>query len=250
MTHNGYIKNPHLAGDDFYWEGNPTGILLIHGFTATTAEIRPLAEKLHQAGYTTAGPLLPGHGTHPDDLNRTTRQMWIEKVKQVYEKLTVNCQRVFIAGASLGGILTLELARQHPEAAGLCLFAPAIKVDRLWQSHFLHYFIQYIHKNGKDDGLAWKGYTVYPVKAITEFHKLQRQVQRGLSSINQPVLLFTSEYDHWISKETVEIILEGINSNVKHHIHLLESGHCLTLDRELDQVAEHVLAFIERGVKE
>ena len=62
------ILNPHLEGDSFFWEGGEVGILLIHGFTATTAEVRPLAEFLHKNGYTVAGPLLPGHYTKPDDL--------------------------------------------------------------------------------------------------------------------------------------------------------------------------------------
>jgi len=41
------IHNPHLEGGPFVWEGNRLGILLIHGFTATTTEVRLLAEKLH-----------------------------------------------------------------------------------------------------------------------------------------------------------------------------------------------------------
>ena len=47
MQTDGYMRNPQLEGDDFLWKGNPTGVLLIHGFTATTAEVRLIAEKLH-----------------------------------------------------------------------------------------------------------------------------------------------------------------------------------------------------------
>ena len=68
MKLNNYMKNPQLDGEDFFVQGNSTGILLIHGFTATTTEVRLLAENLHHVGFTVAGPLLPGHGTHPEDL--------------------------------------------------------------------------------------------------------------------------------------------------------------------------------------
>ena len=43
MNENVYMKNPHLDGESFYWQGNATGILLFHGFTATTTEVRLLA---------------------------------------------------------------------------------------------------------------------------------------------------------------------------------------------------------------
>ena len=245
MTETHCIRNPHLPGDDFFWEGNQIGILLIHGLTATTAEIRPLAENLHQAGYTVAGPLLPGHGTHPDDLNRVRWGMWVEKVKQTYESLLAHCQRVFVGGTSTGALLTLELVRQHPEIPGLFLFAPAIKINGIWRAHILWPFIKHYNKPNKDDGLAWKGYSVNPVKAIAELHKLQIHVKHKLSSITQPLVIFTGEFDQTISQDSAQILLEGVRSEDKHHVHMLASGHCITLDKELDRVTELVLDFIQ-----
>ena len=34
--------NPHMDGSSFFFPGGPVGILLIHGFTATTVEVRAL----------------------------------------------------------------------------------------------------------------------------------------------------------------------------------------------------------------
>lgn len=247
MTENSFIKNAHLEGSDFFWEGNSTGILLIHGFTATTAEVRPLANKLHNAGYTVAGPLLPGHGTHPDDLNRAVWPMWVEKVKLVYEKLIHQCELIFVAGESMGGLLTLELARQHPEISGLFLFAPAIKVKNLWTSRLLWPFIKYLNKEAGDDGLPWKGYTVNPVRAAAQLHKLQKHIQRKLQEITQPVIIFTGEHDHTIAPDSAQYILQNIGSQRKQHVHLGNSGHCVILDRELDEIGEHVLQAISTG---
>jgi carboxylesterase len=250
MTQNPYLKNPHLAGDDFFWQGNQIGILLIHGFTATTAEVRLLAEKLHAAGYTTAGPLLPGHGTHPDDLNRATWSMWVEKVKQAYQELASQCERIYVGGESMGGLLTLELARQHPEIAGLFLFAPAIKVYNShlpWLARIGWPFIKYFNKKGKDDSLPWKGYTVNPVKAGVQLHKLQIRVRRNLREIKQPVVVFTGEFDRTIAPISAQIILDNVSSQVRNHYHMQHSGHCVILDQELDEIAEDVLGFIQSG---
>lgn len=250
MTPENYIKNPHLEGDDFFWPGNAIGVLMIHGFTATTAEVRPLGKILHEAGYTIAGPLLPGHGTHPDDLNRARWPMWVERVKQSYENLLNHCQTVYVAGESMGGLLTLELASQHPEIAGLFLFAPAIKVPILWTSRLLWPFMKYKSKgldDGEDDGLAWKGYTVNPLRAAVELHKLQQRVQRKLADIKQPVAIFTGEHDDTIAPDSAEFILQRIGSDVKYHTHLGASGHCVILDHELDQIATQVLSLIATG---
>ena len=32
-----FIVNPHLEGEPFFWPGGPDGVLLVHGYTATTA---------------------------------------------------------------------------------------------------------------------------------------------------------------------------------------------------------------------
>ena len=56
MPSRSMIHNPHLEGEPFFWEAGPVGVLLIHGFTATTAEVRPLAKILQQDGYTVSGP--------------------------------------------------------------------------------------------------------------------------------------------------------------------------------------------------
>ena len=56
----GYILNPELEGGSFFWKNGETGVLLLHGLTATTAEVRPLAKSLLKEGYTVSGILLPG----------------------------------------------------------------------------------------------------------------------------------------------------------------------------------------------
>jgi alpha-beta hydrolase superfamily lysophospholipase len=121
------LQNPHLEGDTFIWEGGPFGILLLHGFTATTAEVRPLAKLLHQNGYTVSGPLLPGFGTTPEQANLCRWQDWAAAASDAYQRLTELCLTVFVGGESMGGLLALYLASQQPEIAGLLLYAPALK---------------------------------------------------------------------------------------------------------------------------
>jgi esterase/lipase len=41
------LYNPLLEGGAFLWEGGPTGVLLIHGYTATTRAIHWLPKSQH-----------------------------------------------------------------------------------------------------------------------------------------------------------------------------------------------------------
>ncbi len=248
MTNQAFMKNAHLEGNTFLWQAGQTAILLMHGFTATTAEVRLIAEKLHQAGYTVSAPLLPGHGTHPDDLNQTRWQAWFDEIQSKYLSLRETHHQVFLIAESMGALLAIELSARYPEIAGQMLFAPAIKVKGLWMARLLSPFKTYLEKTGKEDGLPWKGYTVYPLKACVALLKLQKDVRRQLPKIANPTLVFTGEYDQTISPDSAEIILNGIASRDKGHIHLAESAHCILLDQELDQVFRHVKEFINQHV--
>ena len=56
------------------------------------------------AGHTVAAPLLPGHGTHPDELNQISWQDWYKAVRQTYLDLQ-SAIRVWLAGESMGALL-------------------------------------------------------------------------------------------------------------------------------------------------
>ena len=246
MAANEFMDKPYLDGDSFFWQGNQVGILLIHGFTATTAEVRLMAEKLHAAGLATAAPLLPGHGTHPDDLNRATWPMWLQKVKEAYESLQKSCDEVFILGTSMGALLSLELAAQHPEIIGLLLFSPALRVEGLWLTQLLAPFKKYLGKQPKDAALPWKGYTVYPLKAAGQLFKLQKHAKTILPRISQPMLIFTGINDNRISNEAIALLIKQVNSLEKEHHSMLYSGHFVMLEGDLEEAFKLTLSFIEK----
>jgi carboxylesterase len=242
------IVNPHLDGHAFFWEAGPTGILLVHGFTATTAEIRPLAKALHAKGYTVSGPVLPGHNTYPEDINNFTWRDWVALVEQAYQELANRCERVFVGGESTGGLLALYLGAEHPEISGLLTYAPALKLtisrtDQI-KLRLIAPFVPYLPKGGEDDDLPWRGYTVNPLKGVIQLLKFQKQVFQRLSQIRRPVLVVQGRLDTTVDDCVPKMIADNISSVIK-EIHWMEkSGHCVAIDCEFDQVAEITLRFI------
>ncbi|GAB4480906.1 MAG: alpha/beta fold hydrolase [Anaerolineales bacterium] len=242
------LHNPQLEGDSFFWKSGPTGVLLLHGYTATTAEIRPLAEKFHQRGYSVAGPLLPGHGTQPADLNRVRWQDWLKAGQNALDELNACCERVFVGGESLGGLLALALAEENPGLSGLLLYAPAIQLtlSALDQAKlFLGApFIEQVPRASLDGADDWQGYPGLPLRGALELLRFQAATRARLANISQPILLFQGRLDTTVAPQAGEIIFSGVKSSLREHHWLENSNHAIPLGPEREQVAEISLQFM------
>lgn len=239
------FQNPQLDGGPFYWKAGRTGVLLLHGLTATTTDVRQLGKFLHAQGYTVAGPLLPGHGTHPDELAQTKWQRWLQAADDAYQGLLLQCDRVFIGGVSMGGLLTLYLASQYGEIPGIMLYAPAFRIRGIWRAGLIAPFIRSTHKRKGERQMDWKGYQVNPTAAVVQLARLQKAVRKRIHLVTQPALILQGSLDQTVDPAGAYAVYEGIQSQVK-SIHLLEdSTHVLLLDREFDRAAELTLNFIK-----
>ncbi|MBT7990086.1 MAG: alpha/beta fold hydrolase [Anaerolineae bacterium] len=245
------LHNPHLDGDSFFWKAGPVGILLSHGFTATTAEVRLVAEKFHAQGYTVAAPLLPGHGTTPEDLNQTKWRAWVKSGKESLQKLFESCEQVWVAGASMGGLLALYLASTNPKISGALLYVPAIrtmmgKMDIL-QLYLGAPFVKELARDFLDGSDLWQGYPGLPLKGIIQFLRFQTATLKRLSHIHQPVLIFQGTHDLTVAPEAGEIIMDGVSSEIQEHRWMENSSHSILLDEEYERVAEMSMQFLEKN---
>ena len=248
---NPHLHNPHLPGEPFFWTGSEdVGVLLIHGLTSTTAEIRPLANYLHrEAGYTISAPLLPGHGETPAALNQTRWMDWAEHVGAAYHELATRCRNVIVGGESTGAVLSLYLALHQPEIAALLLYSPAIRLALAPQDSILlrvaARFMTALPKESIDCEAVWQGYPVNPLKAGVELVKLGQLVTKQLDKIDQPVLVMTGQYDTTIHPDAGRMIQHGVHSRDVVYHHLEQSNHVLILDKEFDWLAKTTLSFIQ-----
>ena len=249
MNQSKFIHNHHLDGNSFLWEGGSIGVLLSHGYTATTAEVRPLARLLHARGFTVAGPLLPGHGTKPTEMNRCHWEDWVAALDESYQQLSQHCTDVFVGGESMGGVLALVLATRHPEAAGILVYSPAVKIPRrpLLMAYLARPFIPYVNKKGIQDlHPDWQGYPVNPVAAIVRLHQMQRQLRSQIPKMRHPLLIVQGRHDTDIDVAGVERLYTIYPGSIKEFHWMEQSGHVVMLDSERVQVAEITAKFIYR----
>jgi carboxylesterase len=245
------LQNPHLDGRPFFLEAGSTGVLLLHGLTATPAEVRLLAQDLHQAGYTVLAPLLPGHGTHPEDLNGVRWRDWAWEAEQAYHLLATHCDRVFAGGESTGGVLALHLATKYADIAGVLCYAPAIQLamptSQLVRLYVSAPLMEAIPKENVGSNPYWQGYKVNPLWAVVELVRLGRAVRRNLAQIRQPVLVIQGRHDATVDPTAGQIILDGVSSEIKEQHWLEESGHIILLEEERDQITRLTLEFMNRA---
>jgi len=244
------IHNPHLDGDSFYWPGGPTGVLLIHGYTATTAEVRPLARYLSEHGYTVVGPLLPGHNTYPEDANRYTWRDWTHTIETAYREIAARCERVIVGGESTGALLSLYLASEHPEVTAVLCYAPALRLTlsptQAVLLRLLALWKAYLPKGQLSNAELWQGYPVNPLRGAVQLLKLQRVVRRRLPQIRQPLLLMQGRRDTTVSSRAPAEIAARVRSTTKETYWLEKSVHTLLLGVEQTQAFELTHDFIRR----
>jgi carboxylesterase len=227
------------------------GVLLSHGFTGTTASMRPWAEYLAAAGYTVRLPRLPGHGTTWQDMSRTTWPEWYAEIERAYADLAGRCERVFAGGLSMGGTLVTRLAEQVGEAlSGLVLVNPSFGPDRgdVRFARFLWPVVPYRSAIGSDikmpDGTELS-YDRTPVRAVASLYRFWSVVQGDLPQVRAPILMYRSVDDHVVGPRSGEILRRGaVGTTVEEHS-LSDSYHVATLDHDAPTIFAGSLAFIQ-----
>jgi carboxylesterase len=232
--------------------GNKIGILVIHGFTGSPVSIAPWANFLNQLGYTVHAPCLPGHGSNWQEMNETTWPDWYKCVEDSYLSLKDKCDRVFVAGFSMGGALALKLCQiRGDEIEGLLLVNPSIH-DRRFILKFtplIKYFIPSIKGRMVTDVAKANppkhSYGRTPLKALDSLRKLWRLVERDLYLIDLPVMIGYSINDHVVDPANSDTVIEGIYSVDIREVIFEKSFHNVALDYDCDLLNEQSQIFIQ-----
>ncbi|QBX57368.1 alpha/beta fold hydrolase [Nocardioides seonyuensis] len=237
---------PELTG------GRRVGVLVQHGFTGSPASMRPWAEELAAHGYAVEMPLLPGHGTRWQDLNRTTFADWYAAVDAAVDRLVAENDEVVAVGLSLGGALCLRLAADRgDDLAGVVVVNPA--VDTLRKDVRLLPLLKHvvpafpgIANDTKKPGVDEVAYPMTPLRAAASMFAAFKQLRADLPRITVPVLFFRSAEDHVVDISSSRALNSGISSRDFTERVLDNSFHVATLDNDAPRIFAESIEFIER----
>ena len=187
-----------------YKASSEVGLVLVHGFTAAPSEMRDIARHLADRGITVSAPLLAGHGTSPEDLERTTWQDWFASVNAAVDEMRARCKRVYLGGLSLGGALTLYTAAQRgQDLAGIIVMSAPIYLPTPlgYALKGIKRGMPYLYKPFRDveDPEARERHISYshsPVAALASLVDFLGHVRGSLSQIDLPALIIYARRDH------------------------------------------------------
>ncbi len=247
--------NPQLDMSPFHFPGGPVGCLLVHGFTGSPPEMRGLGEYLAAQGYTVRGPLLPGHGTSPEEMARTGAADWLRGAEADLQRLQEACATVVVGGLSMGGVISLILASQRPVAGVVALSTPSHLSDwRVRLLPLLRYVMKWLPANSLPatdltDPAAparLSSYERTPTACVVELNRLIGRMRRALPRVTAPALIIQSTGDRHIPPESGQYILDHLGSADKTLRLFHNSGHALTVDSEREAIWQVVGEFIGR----
>ena len=234
----------------FFFENGKRAVLLLHGFTGTSADVRMLGRFLEKKGYTSLAPHYKGHGVPPEQLIGTGPDEWWEDVISGYNQLKeAGYEEIAVAGLSLGGVFSLKLGVKMQVKGIVTMCSPMIMKtpDKLYAG-VLKYASDYKRYEGKtaveieEEVEALRGKTM---PSLADLKPLVDEVKEQLPAIDAPLLVIQSRNDEVIDPDSANIIYDNASSEEKQIEWYEKSGHVITLGPEKEQLHEQIYQFLE-----
>lgn len=240
------IKQPQ----PFTFEAGNRAVLLLHGFTGHSADVRMLGRYLEKKGYTCHAPILSGHGQPAEEILKYTPADWWKDVQDALQHLKdKGYEEIAVAGLSLGGVLSLKLAYNEPIKGVAPMCSPMFfdNEEELTKG-FKQFAKEYKQLEKKSEETIQEELDQLldtPSETFQELGKLIKDVHDNIDMIYAPTFVVQAENDEMINKESANYIYENVESDHKDIKWYKESGHVITLDQEREQLHEDIFNFLE-----
>ncbi|QWF19630.1 alpha/beta hydrolase [Lysobacter capsici] len=261
---------------DFHFEGGPHGVLLIHGLTGTPSEMRLLGKGLNRAGFSVHGMQLAGHCGNEDDLLATGWRDWYASVERAAEALRARVDHLFVAGLSMGALLSLLLAAEKPDwVDGVGVLGATFRYDG-WNMPAigrLSFLLPTIKRLGFARGRSFMEEPPYglrderiraqvsgamlggdsaaaglpgnPWHSLADLQLLSRHVRRRLGEVQAPCLVAHAVRDDVAHPRNARLVLKRVAAPTQ-MLWLPDSYHMITLDRDRRLLIDRTAEFFQR----
>jgi carboxylesterase len=249
------------GAEPFYYPGGDIGCLCLHGLTASPAEVAWLGAFLAEQKVTVYGPRCAGHGVDYQQLRHLRWQDWYLSALDGYHLLRSQCQKVVVAGLSMGGLLALLLGASVPVDGLVAMAAPVIFqkpfqmntarwlkrvrpfLDMPDHSNFPQWLVEEQKRRGEQPAGRVR-YDTWATQAVEELKKLGDLVDTQLPEITAPTLLMYSEGDTTVPLINRDHLKSRLGSESISTHTLSKSDHILVQDVEYQDVLHQIGQFI------
>ncbi len=235
-------------------------VLILHGFTGSPWDVRPLGEALARHDFFVRGIRLPGHGLSPEAMLGVTWRDWERATSEALDALS-GYRRVFVAGLSMGALLSVLLAASAPQRIhGIALLAPALRFRE--RTHgllrafrhvpLLHLVRPWIHKSATDlaDPAALAEAPIlrrWPSERLYDLWTIQDRAREALERVTAPALIAVSAKDHVAAPEGGAELARGlVNARHVRFLRFERGFHIMPRDLDREVVCDEVRQFFDR----
>ena len=232
----------------FTFEAGPRAVLLLHGFTGHSADVRMLGRFLEKKGYTSHAPIYRGHGLPPEELLKATPEQWWEDVTNAYAHLQdLGYTEIAVAGLSLGGVLGLKLAYSEKTKAIITMCAPMFFDNKTQLTQGFKQFSKEYKQLEKKDEATIHSEIAYLMEHANfkQLSDLIDEVKSNIDTIYTPTLVTQARKDKMINTDSADYIYDHVEADMKDIKWYEDSGHVITLDKEKDLLYEDIYQFLE-----
>lgn len=235
----------------FTFEGGDRAVLLLHGFTGNSADVRMLGRFLEKKGYTCHAPIYKGHGVPPEELVHTGPIDWWQDVTEAYQLLKdKGFEKIAVVGLSLGGVFSLKLGYTVPVLGVVPMCAPMyIKSEETMYQGILAYAREYKKREQKSPEQIEQEMLEFqktPMNTLKALQQLIADVRNNVDMIYAPTFVVQARHDEMINTDSANIIYNGVESTLKDIKWYEDSTHVITLDKQRDELHEDVYNFLEQ----
>lgn len=265
------------------FEFNPQskiGLLCIHGFSGSPYEVRPLGEHFARKGWRARGIVLPRHGRLPDALRGARWQEWPAAARVALDEMSAACEHVFVAGLSMGGLVTSTLAAQESAkphsklracamlATPWTLYDSRTKLIKLGQ-YFIPWFypLKSVDFNNAatrahiqrvtgisfdfDDAqkvAAYKNAIKLPTSAIAQLLRYIDHTRTLLPKVRTPMFVAQGTNDTVVARDSADVIGARLGSARKHVGWYDGFFHEMTLHTEAPRLFADIERFFDEAL--
>ena len=238
-------------------QARTVGVLLLHGFLSSPAELEAFGRKVHTEGHTVLGVRLAGHGTSPWDLQQRHWEEWLASVQRGYDILALHVQKVLVVGFSAGGALALIMASRKPaNLVGIAsvatpyylqdknaAFAPLLDgVNRLVEK-----------VSGKGGVVPFRtnspaypeiNYHSIPVSAVHQLVDMISVMRKALPEVTYPVTIIQGDADTVAKPESGTHIHDELKNCPRKSLHWIPGGEHGLITGDIGDTHALLLNFI------
>ncbi len=239
--------------------GGYPAVLALHGFGCVPNEVDLVSALAEQLGLRCSAPLLPGHGTRVRDLAKTRYDDWYAAAERRLLELAQHGP-VIVAGQSMGGLLTLDLASRYPEVSAVVVLSnplrlawpfPTLALQMAALLNVPDFSLPKVVGPDIVDAVSRRRHLTYdaqPWRAAESLRQAALDVEARLEQVRCPAFLGHGALDRTTPLSNLWLAAPALGTrDLEVHV-FADSGHILTKDNDRALLAAKLEAFIRRCV--